>query len=132
MPVPVILYVQMGIDLFSTGFSLDSVLSLKSILFLIFVLFSNPLVPDWGLQLLVALAIGMILPERVVHPLDTLISKIPGVNKFKGYLENHKWMKRFRESGQRRIQQIIPRVIAGYLFTYLIGWLALLFWLILP
>ncbi|MDD1675423.1 MAG: hypothetical protein LUQ17_01905 [Methanomicrobiales archaeon] len=87
---------------------------LREILFIIALLFTNPFVPDWGLQLLVATIIGMLLPERVVRPLDRLISRIPGVTRFKSYLSKNK-----------RLEQIIPRIIAGYVVTYLIGWTSL-------
>jgi len=59
----------------------------------------------------VATIIGLILPERIVIPLDRLISKIPGITRFKRYLSKNK-----------RLEQIIPRIIAGYVITYLIGW----------
>ncbi|MDD1677769.1 MAG: hypothetical protein LUO93_01110 [Methanomicrobiales archaeon] len=88
--------------------------SLREILFLIAFLFTNPFVPDFGLQLLVATVIGLILPEFIVRPLDQLISKIPGVTRFKSFLSKNK-----------RLSQIIPRVIAGYVITYLIGWTSL-------
>jgi len=84
---------------------------LRDILFVIALLFTNPFFPDWGLQLLVATIIGLILPERIVIPLDRLISKIPGITRFKRYLSKNK-----------RLEQIIPRIIAGYVITYLIGW----------
>jgi hypothetical protein len=87
---------------------------LREILLIIAFFFTNPFVPDFGLQLLVATVIGLILPDFVVQPLDGLISKIPGVTRFKGFL-----------SGNKRIAQIIPRVIAGYVITYLIGWASL-------
>ena len=104
----------------------------KTVLFTIWLLFSNPFVPDWGLQLLVSVVIGLLLPELIVHPLDRLISKIPGVTRFKDYLHNHERLKGLYSSGSRRLQQIIPRTIAGYLFTYLMGWSALLLYWYLP
>jgi hypothetical protein len=88
--------------------------SLQEALFLIAFFFTNPFVPDFGLQLLVAALIGLILPEFIVRPLDVLISKIPGVMRFKAFLSKNK-----------RVAQIIPRVIAGYVITYLIGWTSL-------
>jgi hypothetical protein len=87
---------------------------LREIFLLIAFFFTNPFVPDFGLQLLVATAIGLILPYSVVQPLDTLISKIPGITRFKAFL-----------SGNKRLAQIIPRIIAGYVITYLIGWTSL-------
>lgn len=87
---------------------------LKDILLVIAFLFTNPFVPDWGLQLIVATAIGMLLPELIVSPLDRAISRIPGVPRFKSFLAKN-----------RRLQQIIPRIIAGYVVTYFIGWTSL-------
>lgn len=87
---------------------------LKDILLVIAFLFTNPFVPDWGLQLIVATAIGVILPELIVSPLDRVISRIPGVPRFKSFLAKN-----------RRLQQIIPRIIAGYVVTYFIGWTSL-------
>ncbi|MDD1671838.1 MAG: hypothetical protein LUO82_02405 [Methanomicrobiales archaeon] len=87
---------------------------LKDILLVIAFLFTNPFVPDWGLQLIVATAIGMLLPELIVSPLDRTISRIPGVPRFKSFLAKN-----------RRLQQIIPRIIAGYVVTYFIGWTSL-------
>ncbi|MDI6719000.1 MAG: hypothetical protein QMD46_05255 [Methanomicrobiales archaeon] len=104
----------------------------KTVLFTIWLLFSNPFVPDWGLQLLVSVIIGLLLPEIIVHPLDSLISRIPGVTRFKEYLRNHERLKGLYSSGSRRLQQIVPRTIAGYLFTYMIGWSALFLYWYLP
>jgi hypothetical protein len=44
----------------------------------------------------------LILPDFVVQPLDRLISRIPGVTRFKTFLSRNK-----------RLAQIIPRIIAG-------------------
>jgi hypothetical protein len=88
---------------------------LREILFLIGFFFTNPFVPDFGLQLLVATAVGLVLPESIVQPLDVQISRIPGVTRFKSFLSRNK-----------RLAQIIPRIIAGYVITYLMGWTSLL------
>lgn len=72
--------------------------------------FTNFFVPDFGLQFLVALTIGLILPQKIVEPIHKIIIKIPGVKKFESVLSKNK-----------RLQTIIPRIIAGYFFTYLIG-----------
>jgi len=103
---------------------LTDFISVKALLFTIWLLFSNPLVPDWGLQLLVSIAIGLLLPGAIVRPLDALISKIPGVERFKQYLRTNPSMQRFYTSKSQRLREILPRTIAGYLFTYLIGWSA--------
>jgi hypothetical protein len=97
------------------------VVGLRELLFIIAFFFTNPLVPDFGLQLVVATLIGLILPECIVKPLDTVISKIPGVTRFKRFLSRNK-----------RLEQIIPRIIAGYVITYLIGWTSFLIALNLP
>jgi hypothetical protein len=91
------------------------VYALREILLLIAFFFTSPFVPDFGLQLVVATLIGLVLPDWVVTPLDNLITKVPGVT----------WFKRFL-SRNRRLAQIIPRIIAGYVITYLIGWTSLL------
>jgi hypothetical protein len=43
------------------------------------------------------------------------VRKIPGVERFVKLLGKNK-----------RIKTIIPRILAGYFFTYLIGWIFLL------
>lgn len=88
---------------------------LKQVLLTIGLFFTNFFVPDFGLQFLTALAIGLILPEKVVEPIHKLIIRIPGVKKFEKILSKNK-----------RLQTIIPRIIAGYFFTYLIGAICLL------
>ncbi|MBU5678381.1 MAG: hypothetical protein KQA36_00610 [Candidatus Aenigmarchaeota archaeon] len=88
---------------------------LKEVLITIGLFFTNFFVPDFGSQFLVALGIGLILPEKVVEPIHKIILKIPGVKKFESVLSKNK-----------RLQTIIPRIIAGYFFTYLIGAICLL------
>ncbi|MEM7826055.1 MAG: hypothetical protein QW451_00275 [Candidatus Aenigmatarchaeota archaeon] len=86
----------------------------RQIFLLIGLLFSNPFIPDYGLQFLAALLIGLILPDSIVNPIDKLVRKVPGVERFVKWLGKNK-----------RIKTIIPRILAGYFFTYLIGWLLL-------
>ncbi|MEM7816378.1 MAG: hypothetical protein QXZ20_00525 [Candidatus Aenigmatarchaeota archaeon] len=88
---------------------------LKEILLTIGLFFTNFFIPDFGLQFLVAFIIGLILPERIVEPIHKIIVRIPGVKKFESILSKNK-----------RLQTIIPRIIAGYFFTYLIGAICLL------
>ena len=88
---------------------------LKDILFLIGLMFSNPIFPDLGLQFLTSFLIGMLLPESVIEPIDAFVRKIPGVEKFVEHLGKNK-----------RIRTIIPRILAGYFFTYLVGYFCLL------
>ncbi|MEM7827014.1 MAG: hypothetical protein QXQ40_02200 [Candidatus Aenigmatarchaeota archaeon] len=73
-------------------------------------MFTNFLIPDFGLQLIISLAIGMLLPERIVNPINNFVIKLPGVKRFENFLSKNK-----------RLRTIIPRIIAGYFFTYLIG-----------
>ncbi|MEM5855454.1 MAG: hypothetical protein QW472_04030 [Candidatus Aenigmatarchaeota archaeon] len=88
---------------------------MKEVLTLIGLMFSNPIFPDFGIQFLVSLAIGMMLPEVIISPIDRLVRKIPGVDKF---------VKRLGKN--KRLRTIIPRILAGYFFTYLIGFSFLL------
>ena len=86
-------------------------LVLKEVLLTIGLMFSNPFFPDFGLQFLVSLFIGMLLPEKIINPLNRVILKVPGVKRFEDALKTRK-----------RLQTIVPRIIAGYFFTYVIGW----------
>lgn len=88
---------------------------MKELLMLIGLMFSNPVFPDFGLQFLVSLIIGLLLPEVIINPIDKLVRKIPGVEKFVKHLGKNK-----------RLRTIIPRILTGYFFTYLIGWICLL------
>jgi hypothetical protein len=90
-------------------------MGIRQILFFIGLMFSNPIIPDYGLQFLVSLFIGLLLPDFIVESIDNLVRKIPGVEKFVKLLGKNK-----------RIKTIIPRILAGYFFTYLIGWVFLL------
>lgn len=91
----------------------------KNILLLIGLMFSNPVFPDFGLQLITSLAIGLLLPAGLINAINKMILKIPIVkwlNKKlkKDILKNHKTLK-----------NLIPRIFAGYIFTYAIGFLCL-------
>jgi hypothetical protein len=86
-------------------------LTLKGAVMLIGIWFSNPFVPDFGTQLLAAVTIGLLLPEKIVNPLNELVLRIPGIKKFEGFLKKHK-----------KLRTIIPRIFAGYVMTYIIGW----------
>jgi hypothetical protein len=86
-------------------------ITLKIALLTIGIWFSNPFVPDFGTQLLTATIIGLALPKKVVKPLDRLVLKIPGIRKFQKFL-----------SKNERLKTIIPRIFAGYVITYIIGW----------
>ncbi|MEM5879315.1 MAG: hypothetical protein QXU74_02370 [Candidatus Aenigmatarchaeota archaeon] len=90
-------------------------MDVRQILFFIGLMFSNPVIPDWGLQFVVSFFIGLLLPDFIINPIDKLVRKIPGVEKFVRFLGKNK-----------RIRTIIPRILAGYFFTYLIGWTFLL------
>ena len=86
-------------------------LTLKGAVMLVGLWFSNPFVPDFGLQLLAATTIGILLPTRLVNPLNNLVLRIPGISKFESLLKKHP-----------RLKTIIPRIFAGYVITYIIGW----------
>ncbi|MEM5772916.1 MAG: hypothetical protein QXL86_01680 [Candidatus Aenigmatarchaeota archaeon] len=90
-------------------------MDIRQILFIIGLMFSNPIFPDWGLQFMVSLLIGLLLPDFIIAPIDKLVRKLPGVERFVKFLGKNK-----------RVKTIIPRILAGYFFTYLIGWTLLL------
>ena len=70
-----------------------------------------PIFPDGGIQFAAAFTIGMLLPEKFISPLDKFVKFIfPPAKIFE------EKMKKFK-----RFNKIIPRLIAGYLFTFLIG-----------
>ena len=88
---------------------------MKNILLLIGLMFSNPVFPDFGIQFISAFIIGLLLPKIIINPINQIVLKIPGVKKFEKIL-----------SKNERIKTIIPRILAGYFFTYLIGGICLL------
>jgi hypothetical protein len=87
---------------------------LKNTLIAIGLMFTNFVVPDFGIQFIVSTAIGLMLPEKIVDPINKLVLKIPWVKVFEKTLSKNK-----------RLKTIIPRIIAGYFFTYLIGGICL-------
>jgi len=87
---------------------------LAQILFLIGGLLLNPFLPSFGLQAMLSIAIGMMLPQRVVEPISRVLHKIPVVNIVIHWFEN-------RLMERKRLKTVISRVIAGYFFTSLIG-----------
>jgi len=87
---------------------------LKTVLLTIGLMFSNPILMDFGLQFLASLAIGLILPKFMINPINTIMLKIPGVKTFEDFL-----------SKNERLKTIVPRIIVGYLFTYIIGFVCL-------
>jgi len=93
----------------------DFGLKLKYILLVIGLLFSNFIIPDFGLQLGVSFLIGMILPDRIIEPIDNILRKIPPIRFFERKMRKHK-----------KFKHIFPRILAGYLFTYIIGWTCLI------
>lgn len=86
-------------------------ITIKGAFILIGLWFSNPFVPDFGTQLLASFTIGMLLPQRIVEPLNNLVLKIPGIKIFEDFLSKHE-----------RFRTIIPRIFAGYVVTYAMGW----------
>jgi len=93
--------------------------SLKEILFLISSLLLNPFLPSFGLQTAISIAVGMVLPQKIVDPINHVLHRIPlisnVVDKFEEKLKKKK-----------RLRTTIPRIIAGYLFTSMIGGIVLL------
>jgi len=87
---------------------------LKNIFITLGLMFSNPVFPDMGLQFLVSFSIGMLLPKKIINPINGFVLKVPGVRKFESIL-----------SKNERLRTIIPRILAGYFFTYLIGGICL-------
>lgn len=85
--------------------------AIKSILITAGLLIGMPVVPDWGIQIAIALAIGLILPHKIIKPIDNFVKVIfPPAKMFEEKLHSHP-----------RFKKLIPRIIAGYLFTFLIG-----------
>ena len=85
--------------------------TLKTTLITAGLLIGIPVFPDWGLQILIAFVIGMLLPERIIKPIDNFVKTIfPPAKIFEEKLGNHE-----------RFRKFIPRIIAGYMFTFLIG-----------
>ncbi|MCD6398805.1 MAG: hypothetical protein J7L08_02685 [Candidatus Aenigmarchaeota archaeon] len=74
-------------------------------------LIGMPVFPDWGIQITIAVIIGLILPQSFIEPINKFILEIlPPVKLFEEKLKK-----------VPRLKTIIPRIIAGYLFTFLIG-----------
>jgi hypothetical protein len=102
------------------------------ILALIALWFSNPLVPDFGIQFLVAIIIGLLLPCRIIDPIydfikKNIIEQISILNRFEKSLYKHPRVKKLMKTKNERIKTIIPRIIAGYAVTYLIAYLLLIY-----
>lgn len=85
--------------------------TLKSSLITAGLLIGIPIFPDWGIQIAIAIAIGMLLPEKMISPIDNFVKMVfPPTKIFEEKLGKSK-----------RLKKIIPRIIAGYMFTFLIG-----------
>jgi len=85
--------------------------TLKTTLITAGLLIGIPIFPDWGIQITIAFFIGMLLPEKCIKPIDNFVKTIlPPVVIFEEKLEKFPKFKKF-----------IPRIIAGYLFTFLLG-----------
>ncbi|MBN2095436.1 MAG: hypothetical protein JW727_05290 [Candidatus Aenigmarchaeota archaeon] len=104
---------------------------LKSALFFIAVTFSNPFVPDFGTQFVLALIIGLVLPCYIVKPLYDFIVSIPPVKDFEKKLAGHRHVRKLLKSKHSRLKYVIPRILAGYIVTYIIALLCGILWLIL-
>lgn len=85
--------------------------TLKTTLITAGLLIGIPVFPDWGIQIAIAVAIGLLLPERIILPVDNFVKVVfPPAKMFEERLQKNK-----------RLKKLIPRIIAGYLFTFLIG-----------
>ncbi len=85
--------------------------TLKSTLITVGLLIGIPVFPDWGIQIAVALSIGLLLPEKLISPIDNFVKIIfPPAKAFEEKMKNKK-----------RLKKLIPRIIAGYLFSFIIG-----------
>ncbi|NIQ04585.1 MAG: hypothetical protein GWO20_02290 [Candidatus Korarchaeota archaeon] len=80
---------------------------LRRILALIVGLLINPLLPSFGLQAMLSIAIGMMMPQRVVEPVNDILHKVPVISNVVSRFENN-LVKR------KRLRTTIPRVLAGY------------------
>lgn len=97
---------------------------LKEILFLVASLLLNPFLSSFGLQTVISIAVGMVLPQRFVEPINRVLYRIPLINKV---------VVRFEEKlkQRKRLRTTIPRVLAGYFLTSLVGGILLLIALII-
>lgn len=85
--------------------------TIKTTLITAGLLIGIPVVPDWGIQIAIAIIIGLVLPEKIIIPVDSFVKAIfPPATIFEEKLKNNK-----------RLKKILPRIIAGYLFTFIIG-----------
>ncbi|MCD6396603.1 MAG: hypothetical protein J7L71_03610 [Spirochaetaceae bacterium] len=74
-------------------------------------LIGMPVLPDWGIQIAIAVIIGLVLPQSFIEPINKFILEIlPPIRLFEEKLKK-----------VPRLKTIIPRIIAGYLVTFLIG-----------
>jgi hypothetical protein len=92
---------------------------LKEILLLIASLLLNPFLPSFGLQTAISIAIGMMLPQRFVEPINLILYKIPLINK--ALIRFEKKLKQ-----RKRLKTTIPRILAGYFITSLVGGILLI------
>lgn len=91
---------------------------LRGIVFFIGATFTNPVVPDFGLQFAAACAIGAVLPKSFINPMNELVLRLPligtVVQKFEKVLKRHEG-----------VRTMVPRIISGYMVTYAIGFSAM-------
>jgi hypothetical protein len=91
---------------------------LRWTLLLIGGLLLNPFLPTFGLQLAVSVAIGMLLPQRIIEPVNHILHRIPVVKNVVRWFEDKLRKK-------RRLRTTIPRVLVGYCFTSLLSIVAI-------
>lgn len=97
------------------------------VLALIAIWFSNPFIPDFGSQFIVATVIGLLLPSIIIDPIYNALHRISLIKKFEDVLSKHKYVKKIIKSKNERVRTIIPRIISGYVVTYSIAYMLLLY-----
>lgn len=97
-------------------------MSLRATLIAAGLLIGVPIFPDWGIQITLSTAIGLVLPQRVIRPMNLLVLVIaPPAIVFERKL-----------SHRPRLKHLIPRIMAGYLVTILIGAILIITGYLLP
>jgi len=82
-------------------------------LLLIGSLLLNPLLPSFGIQTAISIAVGMILPQRVVEPINYFLHKIPGIRRVVCWFEE--------KLKKKRLKTVVPRILVGYFITSVTG-----------
>lgn len=103
---------------------------------------TNPFAQDLFTQYIGASIIGFFLPSRLVSPINNILKSIPVIGHvirlFEGILDDDELYYIVLDEGLSRYiyrfkifiksslpVSAVPRIIAGYFFTYVIGFIAL-------